>query len=89
MSRQRRIANMSLSPEIYAEVNNMAQQKGISRSELLRQALKQYVASEKRWQQIREWGTETTQQLGIKNERDIERIVDEYREKGERGLSSR
>jgi metal-responsive CopG/Arc/MetJ family transcriptional regulator len=89
MSRQRRIANMSLSPEIYAEVNNMAQQKGISRSELLRQALKQYVASEKRWQQIREWGTETTQQLGIKNERDIERIVDEYREEGERGLSSR
>lgn len=80
---------MSLSPEIYAEVNNMAQQKGISRSELLRQALKQYVASEKRWQQIREWGTETTQQLGIKNERDIERIVDEYREEGERGLSSR
>jgi len=89
MSRQRRIANMSLPPEIYAEVNNMAQQKGISRSELLRQALKQYVASEKRWQQIREWGTETTQQLEIKNEKDIERIVDEYREEGERGPSSR
>jgi metal-responsive CopG/Arc/MetJ family transcriptional regulator len=80
---------MSLPPELYKEVDELAQQKGISRSELLRQALKQYVASERRWQQIRKWGEETAKRLGIKDEEDVERIIDECEDESQREISSK
>jgi metal-responsive CopG/Arc/MetJ family transcriptional regulator len=70
MARQTKIVNMSLPPEIYAQVDEMAKQKGISRSQLLKEALKAYIASERRWQQIRKWGEETAERLGIKDEGD-------------------
>lgn len=79
MARKTKIVNMSLPPEIYQEVEELARQKGISRSELLRQALKQYVASEKRWQEIRAWGEETARRLGIKDERDVDKLIHEFR----------
>lgn len=79
MARQTKIINISLPPEIYREVDELAQQKGVSRSELLRQALKQYVTSERRWQQIRKWGEESAKELGIKEEREVEKLIHEFR----------
>lgn len=79
MARNTKIVNMSLQPEIYEEVDELAQQKGTSRSEILRQALKQYIASEKRWQQIRRWGEDSAEKLGIKDERDVSRLIHEFR----------
>lgn len=78
MARQTKIVNMSLPPELYTQVDEMAKQKGVSRSQLLKEALRIYIVEEKRWQQIRKWGKETAKRLGIKNEKDIERIRDEY-----------
>jgi len=86
MSRGRMIANMSLSPEFYSVVNKMARKKKISRSELLRRSLRQYIASERRWRLIRAWGKETAKKLGMKGEPDVERIVDEYRKERDKGL---
>lgn len=64
---------------------NWLNRKKTSRSEVLRETLKQYVASERRWQRIREWGEKTAKRLGIKNEDDVERLIHEYRkEKSER-----
>ena len=80
------IANMSLSPEFYSAVDKMAREKKISRSELLRRSLRQYIASERRWRLIRTWGKETTKRLGIKGESDVERIVDGYRKEREKGF---
>jgi metal-responsive CopG/Arc/MetJ family transcriptional regulator len=89
MPRQTKIVNMSLPPEIYKEVDELAQQKGISRSELLRQALRQYVASERRWQQIRKWGEGSAKRLGIKDEKDVERIIDECEDEYQREIFSK
>ena len=89
MARTTKIVNFSLPPEIYRWVDELAKQRKTSRSEVLREALKQYVASERRWQQIREWGEETAKRLGIKNEDDVDRIIHEYRkEKSERKSST-
>jgi len=88
MARTTKIVNFSLPPEIYKQVEELAKQKETSRSQVLREALKQYVASEKRWQQIRKWGEETTKRLGIKDENDVERIIDEYREEKSRTKTS-
>ena len=85
MPRKTKIVNMSLQPEMYEEVDELARQRGASRSEILREALKQYIASEKRWQQIRRWGEESAQKLGIKDERDVERVREEYWKECRRG----
>ena len=87
MARTTKIVNFSLPPEIYKEVEELARQRETSRSQVLREALKQYVASERRWQQLRKWGQETTKRLGIKDEDDVERIIHEYREEKSRSKS--
>jgi len=87
MARTTKIVNFSLPPEIYKEVEELARQRETSRSQVLREALKQYVASERRWQQLREWGQETTKRLGIKDEDDVERIIHEYREEKSKSKS--
>jgi len=88
MARITKIVNFSLPPEIYEDVNELARQTQTSRSQILREALKQYVISEKRWQQIRKWGEETARELKIKNEYDVEKIVHEHREEKARIKSS-
>ena len=83
MARSTKIVNLSLPQEAYEQVRELADQMGISKSEILREALKRYVASEKRWQQIRQWGEEAAKRLDIKDEGDVDRIVHEFRQ--ERG----
>lgn len=83
MARQSKIINMSLPLEVYRGVEELARKKGISRSEILREALKQYIASEKFWQQIYRWGKESAKKLRIKDERDVDRLIHEFR-KGQR-----
>ncbi len=79
MARERVVVNMSVPPEIYALLDKTAREKKISRSELLRRSFKQYIASEKRWQMIRAWGAESARKMNLKDERDLERIIHEYR----------
>jgi len=81
MARTTKIVNFSLPPETYREVEELAKQRQTSKSQLLREALTQYVVSERRWEQIRKWGEETVKRLGIKNEDDVDRITHEYGEK--------
>ena len=80
MARKTRIVNLSLPQETYNYVAELAEQMEVSKSEVMRMALKRYVASEKRWQQIRSWGEETAQRLNIENEDDVDRIIHELRQ---------
>ncbi len=73
---------MSLPTEIYREMSKLAQRRKISRSELLRRALREYVASERRWQQIRKWGEKTAKKLKIQNEAEVEKLIYEFRKSG-------
>jgi len=79
MARHTKIINLSLPSSVYDDVDELARQKGVSRSHLLREALKQYVASDKRWRQIYERGAESATQLGVRDEAEIDRLVHEYR----------
>jgi len=88
MARTTKIVNFSLPPEIYEDVNELARQTQTSRSQILREAIKQYVVSERRWQQIRTWGEETAEKLEIKSEDDVERIIHEHRKEKARIKSS-
>jgi len=70
---------MSLPFDIYIQMDEIAKEKGVSKSQLLKESLRQYIATENRWRQIRRWGEEAAQKLGIKDEGDVERIIHEFR----------
>ena len=55
------------------------EKKGMSRSNIIRLALLNYVEREKRWQRIYEIGEKKAKELGIRSEEDIERLIHEFR----------
>ena len=80
MSRHTKTVNTSLSMDIYQSVEELAKQKGISRSELFRQALTNYVIQEQKWQRIYKLGEKQARELGIKSESDVVRLIHEFRQ---------
>jgi len=80
MGRSTRVVNMSVDDNLYEDVDRLARERGTSRSQVLREALKQYVAAEVRWSQLLKWGEETRRRLGVNSDADVERIVHQYRE---------
>lgn len=76
MARSTKILNISLSEELYKSIENIAEEESRTKSDLVREAFRQYV-SNKRWAKIREWGDETAGRLRIRDEKDIEKILHE------------
>jgi len=58
-------------------MRNLAKRKTKTKDEFTREILRQYSESQRRWREIRKWGRATAKKLGIKSERDIERIIEE------------
>jgi len=69
---------ISLPTDLLQETQRVAREEARTRSELIREALRQYLAS-RRWQRLRQWGAETAERLGIKTEADLQRLLDEVR----------
>lgn len=72
---------MSLPLGLYRAVETLAKQRKTAKSEVLRDSLEQYIVSEQNWQEIYQAGEKNARKLGIKNEKDVERLVEEYRHK--------
>lgn len=79
-TKQRKILNIPLPPKLYFEVERSAEQEDKTKAELARDALREYLEDRRDWLRIRKLGRETAKRFGIKNDDDIERIVDEIRE---------
>lgn len=79
VTHKRRILNISLPAELYSEVERLAREQSKAKGEFVREVLRQYVASDRRWTQIRKWGEESAQRLGIKNPKNVEGIIEQYR----------
>jgi CopG family transcriptional regulator/antitoxin EndoAI len=69
---------ISLPTDLLQETQRVAREEARTRSDLIREALRQYLAS-RRWQRLRQWGAETAERLGIKTEADLQRLLDEVR----------
>ncbi|MEK6660362.1 MAG: ribbon-helix-helix protein, CopG family [candidate division NC10 bacterium] len=69
---------ISLPTDLLRETQRVAKEETRTRSELIRDALRQYLAS-RRWQRLRQWGPETADRLGLKTEADLQRLLDEVR----------
>ncbi|MDP3726756.1 MAG: ribbon-helix-helix domain-containing protein [bacterium] len=71
--------NIVLPKELVKKVDAMAKKEYRNRSELIREALRVYLAKIDRWEQIFKAGKKYGKKLGIKSEEDVNRIVSEYR----------
>jgi len=69
---------ISLPTDLLRETQRVAREEARTRSELIRDALRQYLAS-RRWQRLRKWGAETAERLGLKSEADLQRLLDDMR----------
>ena len=76
---KRKILNISLPPELYKEVEKLSKEQAKAKGEFVREVIRLYVASDKRWKQIRKWGKEGAQKFGIKDQRDVEGVIEQYR----------
>jgi CopG family transcriptional regulator/antitoxin EndoAI len=77
MLRTTKLITISIMPELLKKLNQAAKEESRTRSELLREALRRYLA-EREWQRLRRYGFKKAREMNLKQE-DVERLIDEYR----------
>ena len=76
--RSTKLITVSLMPELLERLNALAKEESRTRSELLREALRCYIA-DKEFKRLQEYGQQKTAKLGLKED-DVERLIGEYRD---------
>ncbi|HLC02014.1 MAG TPA: ribbon-helix-helix protein, CopG family [Anaerolineales bacterium] len=69
---------VSLPADLVRETQRVAKEESRTRSDLIRDALQQYLTS-RRWRRLRQWGAETADRLGLKTEADLQRLLEAVR----------
>lgn len=69
---------ITLTPKLFILAEKIAAEEGRTRSELFREALRKYVW-ERSWKKLQAYGAKKAEELGIKGDADIERLIDEGR----------
>lgn len=77
--RQTVVWTISLPPQMAEKAEALAKRENRSRSELIREALRQYVAL-REWEQMQVKASLKAHNLGITDESKVEQIIDEMRE---------
>lgn len=82
---QTQMINFSIPKQLLETVDVLAEEEMKSRSEFLRDAIRNYLEKKltlkQRWEEIFSYGKKNAKTLKIKPE-NLEKIIDEYREKG-------
>jgi metal-responsive CopG/Arc/MetJ family transcriptional regulator len=73
--------NIALPTDLVKKVDLVAKKEYRNRSELIREALRIYLEDKNEWQAIFKLGEKVMQEMDIKSEDDINRMVYEYRHK--------
>ena len=77
MPRRSSVLSISLPPELSSDLDSVANKEQRSRSELVREAVRQYILLS-RWKTLRLKASLKAIQRGLKEE-DVERLIDEER----------
>ena len=72
--RNTRVLNISMPPEMYEDIEEIAAAENRTKSELIREAFRHYQFV-RRWRLIRSWGEETAIQLGIESDEALEEFL--------------
>lgn len=76
---QTQTLNIALPKDLVQRVDAVAKKEYRNRSELIREALRVYLADKQTWQEIFTAGEEAMKKMRIKSEEEVNRIVYEYR----------
>lgn len=71
--------NIALPKELVKKVDEVAKKEYRNRSELIREALRIYLQDMQEWEEIFEYGKKMGKKMGIKSEKDVNKIVYEFR----------
>lgn len=74
MAREPRTVTVSLPPALLRDVDRLAESEGRTRSELFREALRQYMQRVERWEQIFALGEQVSRERGL-SEEDVAKVV--------------
>lgn len=78
--RTTKVITVSLPADLLKLADTMAKQEGRTRSELVREALREY-AETSRWRRLRHWGEASARSAGVADAADIEQAVTEVRDR--------
>ena len=79
MIAQTQTVNVVLPKALIGEADKAAKKEYKNRSELIREALRVYLKDKQEWEDIFTYGEKQAQKLGLKSEKDVDKIVSEYR----------
>ncbi len=79
MARVSKTTTISLPPKLFRAVLTMAKVKGMTTSELFREAFRRYQTEEQAWQELLAYGQRQAEKTGIRTEADVERLIDASR----------
>lgn len=71
--------NIALPKDLVKRVDQAAKNEYRNRSELIREALRVYLADKKDWYDLLDYGKKVGKKMGIKSEEDVNKIVYEFR----------
>ncbi|MBI4059159.1 ribbon-helix-helix protein, CopG family [Candidatus Microgenomates bacterium] len=71
--------NIALPKELVKMVDRTAKKEYKNRSELIREALRVYLKDQEDWEQIFQAGEVGMKKMGLKNEKQVDNIVYEFR----------
>jgi len=77
MLRLTKLLTISIMPDFFKEVEKIAKEENRTKSELVREALRRYIA-DREFERLQRYGAKQAKKMKIK-EADVQRIVDEYR----------
>lgn len=75
--RTTKLITISIMPEFLEEIEKLAKEERRTKSELVREALRRYIA-ERELRRLQRYGMKKAKELGLEEE-DVQRLVDEYR----------
>lgn len=71
--------NIALPEDLVKKVDDLAKKEFRNRSELIREALRSYISTKEKWDELFAYGKTVRKALNITNEEEITTIVSEYR----------
>jgi metal-responsive CopG/Arc/MetJ family transcriptional regulator len=72
--RSTRILNVSVSQEMYDDIEAIAREESRTKSELMREAFRQYRFN-RQWRFIRRWGEESALRTDVQSDEDVEKLA--------------
>lgn len=76
---QTQTLNIALPKDLVKKVDEVAKKEYRNRSELIREALRVYLAGKSKWDDLSDYGKKVGRKMGIKSEEDVNKIVYEFR----------